>query len=81
MATPVENSLFIALHTLIVMLDAKGLISRAEYVEALKLDTSGRPKDIAAVLTDIARQYAPKSTPALKIIEGGRSGGRDGVSR
>lgn len=69
MATPIENSLIIALHSLTVMLDARGALSKADFVEALKLETKGRPADVAAVLNEIARQYAPKEAPILTAIE------------
>lgn len=72
MATPIEEGLFIAFNSIVALLEAKGLLTSTEVVEAMKLETKGRPDDVAAVLMEIAQKYTPKPPAVLRAIDGGK---------
>lgn len=72
MASDGEGALFIAVNTLVSMLDAKGVLSQQEFVEALQLEQTGRSDEIKGVLQQMIVQMTPDEPPSMVLIDGGK---------
>jgi hypothetical protein len=54
------------------MLDAKGVLSQQEFVEALQLEQAGRSDEIKSVLQQMIVRMIPNEPPSMVLIDGGK---------
>jgi hypothetical protein len=68
-----DGALFIALTTLVAMLDEKGLLSEQEFIDALQGEQKGRSDGLKSVLQQMIVRMTPPEPPSMLLIDGGKS--------
>ena len=77
MASDGDAALFIALNTLVTMLDARGLLSQQDFVQALQVEQTGRSDGVKSVLQQMIEQMTPDVPPSMVLIDGGKPDGEE----
>lgn len=72
MASDGDGALFIAVNTLVAMLDARGVLRQDEFVAALQREQEGRSDGLKTVLQQMIVQMMPDEPPSMVLIGGGK---------